>query len=284
MTDAVKSTEHGAELRQRALAKVGETSALTIESLEALSLEATWQMLHELRVHQIELEMQNDELRRTQDELEASRTRYFELYDLAPVGYCTVSEAGLIRQANLSAAGLLGVTRGVLVEQPFTRFIFKDDQDSYYLLRNHLFETGEPQWCDLHLLKSDGTPFWVQLAATVAHEDDGKRVLRIVLNDISERKRVEAERILLDQTLQEKNVELEIARFVADKANLAKSEFLSSMSHELRTPLSAILGFAQLIESGSPPPTSTQKRSIEQILKAGWYLPELDNTILYLAF
>jgi len=283
MTYAEKGTAHGAELRQRALAKVGGTSALTIESPEARSSEVTWQMLHELRVHQIELEMQNDELRRTQDELEASRTRYFELYDLAPVGYCTVSEAGLIRQANLSAADRLGVTRGVLVEQPFTRFIFKDDQDSYYLLRERLLETGEPQWCDLHLLKHDGTPFWTQLAATVAHEDDGTRVLRIVLNDISERKRVEAERALLDQALQEKNVELEIARFVADKANLAKSEFLSSMSHELRTPLSAILGFAQLLESGSPPPTPTQTRSIDQILKAGWYLLELINEILDLA-
>ena len=70
---------------------------------------------------------------------------------------------------------------------------------------------------------------------------------------------------------------------VAEKANLAKSDFLSSMSHELRTPLSAILGFAQLMESGSPPPTTSQKRSIDQILKAGWYLLELINEILDLA-
>ena len=70
---------------------------------------------------------------------------------------------------------------------------------------------------------------------------------------------------------------------VAEKANLAKSDFLSSMSHELRTPLSAILGFAQLMESGSPPPTLSQKRSIDQILKAGWYLLELINEILDLA-
>ena len=82
-----------------------------------------------------------------------------------------------------------------------------------------------------------------------------------------------------------KQVELELheAMAVADKANLAKSDFLSSMSHELRTPLNAILGFAQLMESGSPPPTPTQKRSIDQILKAGWYLLELINEILDLA-
>jgi CheY-like chemotaxis protein/nitrogen-specific signal transduction histidine kinase len=91
------------------------------------------------------------------------------------------------------------------------------------------------------------------------------------------------ERKRLDQVLQEKNVELESAKFAAEKANLAKSDFLSSMSHELRTPLSAILGFAQLMESGSPPPTPSQKRSIDQILQAGWYLLELINEILDLA-
>jgi len=88
---------------------------------------------------------------------------------------------------------------------------------------------------------------------------------------------------LLDQVLREKNVELESARFVAEQANQAKSEFLSGMSHELRTPLSAILGFAQLIESGSPQPTLSQKRSIDQILKAGWYLLELINEVLDLS-
>jgi PAS domain S-box-containing protein len=85
------------------------------------------------------------------------------------------------------------------------------------------------------------------------------------------------------QALQEKNVELESARSVADKANLAKSEFLSSMSHELRSPLNAILGFAQLMETGSPLPTPAQKASIDQILKAGWYLLELINEVLDLA-
>jgi PAS domain S-box-containing protein len=98
----------------------------------------------------------------------------------------------------------------------------------------------------------------------------------LVFRDVTERKR-------LDQVMHDKNAELEDARALADKANLAKSEFLSSMSHELRTPLSAILGFAQLMESASPPPAVSQKRSIEQILKAGWYLLDLINEILDLA-
>ena len=98
----------------------------------------------------------------------------------------------------------------------------------------------------------------------------------LVFRDVTERKR-------LDQVLHDRSLELERTKSVAEKANLAKSEFLSNMSHELRTPLSAILGFAQLMESGSPPPTVSQKRSIEQILKAGWYLLDLINEILDLA-
>ncbi|MDO8463877.1 MAG: response regulator, partial [Gallionella sp.] len=94
--------------------------------------------------------------------------------------------------------------------------------------------------------------------------------------DITERKR-------LDQVLQEKNVELEGAKSVAEKANLAKSDFLSSMSHELRSPLNAILGFAQLMESDSQAPTLSQKESIAQILQAGWHLLKLINEILELA-
>src|ERR1019366_6676960 len=90
--------------------------------------------------------------------------------------------------------------------------------------------------------------------------------------DVTERKR-------LDQVLQEKNVELQSAKSVAEKANLAKSDFLSGMSHELRSPLNAILGFAQLMESGSPLPTPSQKENIAQILRAGWYLLDLINQI-----
>ncbi|MDD5323120.1 MAG: ATP-binding protein [Methylococcales bacterium] len=91
------------------------------------------------------------------------------------------------------------------------------------------------------------------------------------------------EETLLYEALQDKNAELESSRFVAEKANLAKSDFLSSMSHELRTPLNAILGFAQLLEAGNPPPTAAQMVRLHQIIKAGWYLLELINEVLDLA-
>ncbi|HXN48687.1 MAG TPA: ATP-binding protein, partial [Bryobacteraceae bacterium] len=91
------------------------------------------------------------------------------------------------------------------------------------------------------------------------------------------------ERKRFEHTLQENNIELERAKAAAEKANLAKSDFLSSMSHELRSPLNAILGFAQLINSDSPPPTPSQTASIDQILQAGWHLLKLINEILDLA-
>ena len=143
------------------------------EDLEVLSPEVARRALHELRVHQIELEMQNEELRRTQEELEVSRARYFDLYDLAPVGYFTLSEQGLILEANLTAAKLLGVARGALVKQPLSRFILPGDQDIHYLHRKQLLETGAPQSWELRMLRKDAAPFWARVEATTAQGADG---------------------------------------------------------------------------------------------------------------
>jgi PAS domain-containing protein len=132
-------------LRKRAEDVSREKTAGIPENMEALSPEETRQMLHELRVHQIELEMQNEELRRTQEKLDAARARYFDLYDLAPVGYFTLSEQGLILETNLTASAMLGLARGSLVKQQLSRFILPEDQDIYYRRRKLLFETGAPQ-------------------------------------------------------------------------------------------------------------------------------------------
>ncbi len=137
---------------------------------------------------------------------------------------------------------------------------------------------------ELTYIRKDGSRFPAVVSVTALRDSQDVIIGYLLIGtDNTARKRVEAERVLLNQALQDKNAELESARFAADKANLAKSHFLSSMSHELRTPLGAILGFAQLIESGVPTPTPAQKRSIDQILKAGWYLLDLINEILDLA-
>jgi len=115
-------------------------------------------LLHELQTHQIELETQNEKLRRTQSELEASRARYFDLYELAPVGFLVVSQQGLIVESNITAARLLGAARNDLTGKPLVHFIFRDDQDVFYLHHKQLFEKGAPQECELRLLNNRRRP------------------------------------------------------------------------------------------------------------------------------
>lgn len=159
--------------------------------LDALTPDETRQMVQDLRTHQIELEMQNEELRLAQAELDASRARYFDFYDLAPVGYVTVNESGLIQDANLTFSRLLGVDRRALVKQPLSRFILTDDRDINYLHRKQVFSTGEQHTSELRLLRMDGTPFWGHLAAIAAEDANGDPVCRIVVSDITERKATE---------------------------------------------------------------------------------------------
>jgi len=145
--------------------------------------------LHELKIHQIELEVQNEELRRSQKELEAARVHYFDLYDIAPVGYLVVSREGLIQEANLRASELLETPRAALVQQPITRFILGADQETYYQHRKQFIRTGKRHGCDLRLLRRDGTTFWAHLESASGQP---AQVDRVLLSEITERKRVEA--------------------------------------------------------------------------------------------
>ncbi len=120
------------------------------------------QLVHELQVYQIELEMQNEQLRRTQQELETSRDRYSALYDFAPVGYLTLDRAGVILEANLTAARLLGSARGELLRQRLTDFIVPADQDMFYRHRQQVVATHTPQACELAMQRQDGTGFFVR--------------------------------------------------------------------------------------------------------------------------
>lgn len=180
--------EHDAELRRLAEEIAWKKAP---RSPERLSPGDTQKIIHELRVHQIELEMQNEELRRTQLELDASRERYFNLHDMAPVGYCTLNNQGLVLENNLTAATMLGVPREALNKQPISRFILKEDQDIYYLLSRQLFKHGEPQTCELRMAKKDGTVFWGQLAASRVQSANGTFVCHVILSDITVRKRAE---------------------------------------------------------------------------------------------
>ncbi|CCK79140.1 PAS domain-containing sensor histidine kinase [Desulfobacula toluolica] len=185
-----KEIPDNSELRQRA-EKALKVSSVNNDCPVEFSPDEMKTLIHDLEVHQIELEMQNDELRRFQAELYTERARYFDLYNMAPVGFFSINEQKLIFECNLTAAKMLGTTRSTIVKQPVTRFILKEDQDIYYLHNKQLFETDVPQECDLRMLKNNGSAIWVRLATTVVQNSEGITSRRMVMSDITERKKVE---------------------------------------------------------------------------------------------
>ncbi|MDP1985378.1 MAG: PAS domain S-box protein [Sulfuritalea sp.] len=194
------------------------------------------------------------------------------------LGYAAADVMNKITPADISdpqeviaRAEALSVELGTPITPGFEALVFKASR-------------GIEDIYELTYIRKDGSRFPAVVSVTALRDEQDAIIGYLLIGtDNTARKQVEAERTQLDQALQDRNVELESARLIADKANLAKSDFLSSMSHELRTPLNAILGFTQLLESGAPVPTPSQQRNLDQILKAGWYLLELINEILDLA-
>ena len=187
----------------------------------------------------------------------------------------TTDPSGTITDVNKQMEVLTGCTRDELIGAPFKSY-FTDPEKAETGIERVLSEKKVTNY-ELTARARDGKETEVSYNATTFYDRDRKlQGVFAAARDVTERKR-------LDQVLLEKNIELESSKSAAEKANLAKSDFLSSMSHELRSPLNAILGFAQLMESASPPPTDSQKQSIGQILQAGWHLLKLINEILDLA-
>jgi len=191
MQERPNSPDDAQELRLRADRIARENTAAMAGQLESMSPEDMRRTLHELHVHQIELEMQNEELRRTQVELAASKASYVDLYDFAPVGYLTVSGKGLIVKANLPAADMLGVGRSTLLGARFSQFILPEDQDIYYLQRKSLSTSNKPLSCELRLLRDDARRFWVRLESTAAPDAEGLPGARIAISDVTAEKQQE---------------------------------------------------------------------------------------------
>jgi two-component system, cell cycle sensor histidine kinase and response regulator CckA len=184
MTDRPAATESTQELRLLAEEKYRSTESSTPVTF---SPEESAQLLHELRVHQIELEMQNTELRRIQHDLETSKACYFNLYELAPLGYLTVNDRGVIQKANLAAASIFDIAREDLLNKPITKLIFREDQTVFYLQRNKISDENEVQAWDMRLVRADGSSFWAHLQATPVHNGE----YLVTFRDISERKKGE---------------------------------------------------------------------------------------------
>jgi PAS domain S-box-containing protein len=183
-------------LRRRAEALVprdpGEDAGLSPDEVR--------RALHELRVHQVELEVQNEELRRAQLELDAAHRRYLDLYDLAPIGYCTLDRSGRLRQVNLRGAELLGAPREALVGRSFDGLLAPEDRARSRRLRERLFGGGEPDGCEVRRAPGAGPEVWLALSGSLALDGDGAPEVRAVLADVTERKRTGA---ALEETTQQ---------------------------------------------------------------------------------
>jgi PAS domain S-box-containing protein len=191
------------KLRTRAEAKLKKT-IVKLRKEHSGDLEKT---IHELGVYQIELEMQNEELRAAQQELETSRNKYSDLYDFAPVGYFTFDKNGVVIEANLTGCRMLGVERNALIKKPFRVFVDKDSQDEFYLHRQNVSISNTKQSCEITLARKDKTTLDVLFESIPAVSADGKVALcRTAMTDITERKDLERlKEAISQQAIEERN-------------------------------------------------------------------------------
>ena len=169
-------------LRQSAEALLHDKS----QALSNIPPEDIQQLVHELQVHQIELEMQNEELRQTQSQLAKARDKYVDLYDFAPVGYFDLDHNAIVMEVNLTGANLLDVDRRALINSSFTRLIAPDFQDIFYFHRQRVVETTTKQTCELKLIKNDGTEFYGLLESIAVPDTEGNfKQFRTAITDLT---------------------------------------------------------------------------------------------------
>ncbi|MDM8543484.1 ATP-binding protein [Desulfococcaceae bacterium HSG9] len=240
------------------------------EDISDMSEEEMRHHIQELRIHQIELDMQNEELLRAQLELEAARDKYSDLYDFAPVGYFTISAKGMILEANLTGADMLGVTRGVLIGSPFSTFIKRDDQDIYYNRRMKLIETKSKQILVMRLVKKDGSQFHVRIECTPVLDEAGNfHHIRAVVSDISDWKRAEEEKARIETHLKQ-------AQKMEAIASLA-----GGVAHQFNNSLTPVIGYLDLLVMEYPDDEKINNYAEQMRDSANWMASLTDQLLAY---
>jgi PAS domain S-box-containing protein len=171
--------------------KAEEKSWSRLDPPEEISADEARRLIHELQIHQIELEMQNEELRASRMEIERAGARYADLYDFAPVGYLSLNRDGLIVEANLTAANQFGKERSLLLRTPFHLCVVEQDRDAFHLHKEEVFRTGEPQSCEVRLKSARGDDFHARLESMFIEVASGGGLARTSISDITCSKRIE---------------------------------------------------------------------------------------------
>lgn len=255
---------------QRSLRHQAETLLAASTDFQELGVdeEKDRLLIHELRLHHIELEIQNEQLRAYQETLATSEARYLDLYDFAPVGYVTVNKAGIIVESNHTAAALLQMLPGSLVKEPFFRFIFPDDQNTYYRLHKEGFVTNKPQTCKVRLLRKHSRPFWARLeCGLVRDQGENSKVCRMVLIDIDAGVRAANDKLHQG----EKDRQLQKAE--------SHTRLSEAIAHHLNNMLTVISGNLELAMGESPQGTPLRE-SLDAAMEGADRLKQLSGSIL----
>jgi PAS domain S-box-containing protein len=240
--DKNSSMSETAELRRRA------TDRLRVQAPKERS---SWEendrqrLVHELEVHQIELEMQNEQLRQSRDDMEETLEKFTDLYDFAPVGYATIDRDGIIRAANLTGAGLLGIERSRLIGRHFSQFVAAESRPFFSDFLGKVFARPGKESCEVTLTTKGSLPLIVQIDAMTANSG---QECRIAIIDISGRRQLEGQLEILHDDIATRAAELAAANIELAAANIELEAFNYTVSHDLRKPLSIIHGYCQLVQ------------------------------------
>lgn len=266
-SDKDKSVE-ASELRRKAEARLqADLMAMQLPRNES----EAQRLLHELQIHQVELEMQNAELHRARDEAEKALERYSDLYDFAPVGYMTLDRGGLIRAANLTIATLLGIERSRLIGRNFGSFVVADTSPDFIVFINRIFKSQTKEACEVALLSGTSPQLFVRIEAVATFSGEE---CRAAVLDISVRRK-------LEETLQALHSDLLAHAAELEAANIDLEAFNYSVSHDLRGPLTVIAGYCDVVEDLYGSKLDDQCRGyIRTIQKTTMNMNHLINTLL----
>ncbi len=288
LNELVKSRQRTVEQEKSETLRKQAERALKgqIVDLQKLSTEDVQSLVHELQVHQMELEMQNEELRRTQNELEESRNRYSNLYDFAPIGYFTFDKNGHIIEVNLTGANILGIERSFLIKKPFSLYIAFSSRDVFYLHLRKVFRTNTRQTCEIKLVDKNKNQFDARLESLAVKDNGGNfSQCRTAIIDVTELKKAEEklQRAYDELVAANESLQVEIAgRKKAEQAEQDARVYAESIVETLReslvvldAQLRVVIANQTFYRTFKVTPEETLNRFIYDIGDRQWDIPEL---------